>query len=92
MAYGIGRLLAWLWTKGITSHISVWEGYGRTDGMFSRFDFTYDPERDVYVCPNRRLLRTTGPFTTAASCYLIAVDSTCRCFEASTDPEAEVSA
>jgi hypothetical protein len=28
--------------------------------MFSRLDFTYDAERDVYVCPNRRLLRTTG--------------------------------
>ena len=59
-AYGIGRLLAWLWGKGITPHISVWERYERTDGMFSRLDFTYDAERDVYVCPNRRLLRTTG--------------------------------
>jgi transposase len=59
-AYGIGRLLAWLWGKGITPHISVWERYERTDGMFSRLDFTYDAERDVYICPNRRLLRTTG--------------------------------
>jgi hypothetical protein len=28
--------------------------------MFSRLYFTYDAERDVYICPNRRLLRTTG--------------------------------
>src|SRR4051794_2466462 len=40
-------------TKSITPHISVWEKYERTDGMFSRLDFTYDAERDVYVCPNR---------------------------------------
>ena len=59
-AYGIGRLLAWLWDKGITPHIPVWDRYERTDGMFSRLDFTYDAERDVYVCPNHRLLRTTG--------------------------------
>ena len=28
--------------------------------MFSRSDFTYDAERDVYICPNGRLLRTSG--------------------------------
>ena len=59
-AYGISRLLAWLLEKGITPHIPVWERYERTDGMFSRLYFTYDAERDVYICPNRRLLRTTG--------------------------------
>ena len=35
-AYGVGRLLAWLWEKDITPHIPVWERYERTDGMFSR--------------------------------------------------------
>jgi transposase len=59
-AYGTGKLLAWLLDKDITPHIPVWERYERTDGMFSRLDFTYDAERDVYICPNRRLLRTTG--------------------------------
>ena len=28
--------------------------------MFSRSEFTYDAERDVYVCPNGKLLRTSG--------------------------------
>ena len=28
--------------------------------MFSRRDFTYDAERDIYLCPNGRPLRTTG--------------------------------
>ena len=59
-AYGTGKLLAWLLEKDITPHIPVWERYERTDGMFSRLDFTYDAERDVYICPNGRFLRTTG--------------------------------
>jgi hypothetical protein len=59
-AYGTGKLLAWLLGKNITPHIPVWERYPSPDGMFSRSDFTYDAERDVYVCPNGRLLRTSG--------------------------------
>jgi hypothetical protein len=46
--------------KDITPHIPVWERYERTDGLFSRLDFTYDAERDVYICPNGQFLRTTG--------------------------------
>src|SRR6201997_4766897 len=59
-AYGTGKLLAWLLGKSITPHIPVWERYPSSDGMFSRIEFTYDAERDVYVCPNGKLLRTSG--------------------------------
>ena len=59
-AYGTGKLLAWLLGKGITPHIPVWERYPSSDGMFSRGEFTYDAERNVYVCPNGKLLRTSG--------------------------------
>src|SRR6202045_925070 len=59
-AYGTGKLLAWLLGKGIIPHIPVWERYPSSDGMFSRIEFTYDAERDVYVCPNGKLLRTSG--------------------------------
>jgi transposase len=59
-AYGTGKLLAWLLDKDITPYIPVWERYQRTDGMFSRTDFAYDAERDVYLCPNGKPLRTSG--------------------------------
>src|SRR5438552_10427917 len=59
-AYGTGKLLAWLLGKRITPHIPVWERYPSSDGMFSRSEFTYDAERDVYICPNGKLLRTSG--------------------------------
>ena len=50
-AYGIGRLLAWLWTRGITPHIPVRDFSQRDDGTFSRSDFTFDKDHDRYVCP-----------------------------------------
>ena len=59
-AYGTGKLLAWLLGKSITPDIPVWERYPSSDGMFTRSEFTHDAERDVYVCPNRKLLRTSG--------------------------------
>jgi transposase len=59
-AYGTGRLIAWLLDRAITPHIPVRERYPPSDGMFSRSDFAYDAERDVYICPNGRLLKTTG--------------------------------
>jgi transposase len=59
-AYGTGKLLAWLLGKSITPHIPVWERYPPSDGTFSRSEFTYDAEKDVYVCPNGKLLQTSG--------------------------------
>ena len=32
----------------------------REDGTFSREDFTFDKERDVYICPAGKILTTTG--------------------------------
>ena len=59
-AYGTGRLIAWLIDRAIAPHIPVWERYPPADGMFSRSDFAYDPQRNVYICPNGRFLKTTG--------------------------------
>jgi len=59
-AYGTGKLLAWLLDKGVTPHIPVWERYQSTDGMFPRASFIYDAERDIYVCPNGKPLKTSG--------------------------------
>src|SRR6201996_152359 len=59
-AYGTGKLLAWLLGQSITPYIPVWERYASSDDMFPRSEFAYDAERDVYVCPNDKLLRTSG--------------------------------
>lgn len=42
--------------KGIEPHVPVIEKSQRDDGTFSRSDFTYDADRDVYICPNGKVL------------------------------------
>ena len=60
-AYGTGKFLGWLVKeKKIIPHIPVWEKSDRQDGIFSRSDFRWDRKRGVYICPNGKLLRTSG--------------------------------
>jgi transposase len=59
-AYGTGRFLGWLVGRRITPHIPVRDKGERTDGTFSRSDFRWKKRRNVYICPNGKLLRTTG--------------------------------
>jgi transposase len=59
-AYGTAKFLGWLIEAGIAPHIPVWDKSTRDDGTFSRADFTFDPMRNVYVCPAGKLLTTTG--------------------------------
>jgi transposase len=59
-AYGTGKFLGRLIGAGIRPQIPVWDKSTRDDGTFSRADFTFDQERDVYVCPAGNLLTTTG--------------------------------
>ena len=51
-AYGSAHNLAWLVKeRDIAPHIPVFDQSIRTDGTFSRSDFTWEPERDRYTCP-----------------------------------------
>jgi transposase len=58
--YGAARTLAWLTDRGIEPHVPVWDKSSRSDGTFSRADFTYDCDADVYICPGGNTLKTTG--------------------------------
>jgi len=59
-AYGTGRFLGWLVGRGIAPHIPVRDASERDDGTFSRSDFRWDRRRGVYICPNNKVLHTTG--------------------------------
>lgn len=59
-AYGTGRFLGWLVGRGIAPHIPVRDASERDDGTFSRSDFRWDQRHGVYVCPNNKVLHTTG--------------------------------
>lgn len=60
-AYGSAATLNWLiHAKQIAPHIPVIDKSKREDGSLSRDDFTFDKDRNVYVCPQGKLLHTTG--------------------------------
>jgi transposase len=60
-AYGSAETLNWLvQDRGIEPHVPVVDKSRRTDGTFSRENFTYDHENDVYVCPAGKNLTCTG--------------------------------
>jgi transposase len=60
-AYGTAAMLAWLVKqRGIAPHIPVFDKSKRDDGTFSRADFTFDHERNVYICPANKTLKTSG--------------------------------
>jgi hypothetical protein len=60
-AYGSGEMLNWLvHERGIEPHIPVFDKSKRDDDTFSRGDFTYDHEGDVYFCPGGKMLACKG--------------------------------
>ena len=59
--YGSDEMLAWLiHQQEIEPHIPVFDKSKRTDGTFSRADFTYDHSSDTYRCPGGGALTTRG--------------------------------
>jgi hypothetical protein len=54
-------MLGWLvHERGIEPHIPVFDKSNREDGIFSRDDFSYDHQGDVYFCPGGKMLTCKG--------------------------------
>ena len=79
-AYGSGANLDWLVNDvKIAPHIPVVDKSKRKDGTFSREDFTFDNERNVYICPASKVLTTTGKVATdGETLYYLARTRDCR--------------
>ena len=58
--YGTSRFLDWLVSRRIAPHIPVRDASERDDGTLSRSDFRWDRRRGVYICPNGKVLHSTG--------------------------------
>src|SRR5690348_17641692 len=81
-AYGSAEMLGWLVHEhGIEPHVTVFDKSARTDGTFSRHDFTYDHAEDVYRCPAGKVLTTTGALVNdgATMLYLASKRDCDRC-------------
>src|SRR5277367_1009320 len=57
MAEGLGWLVN---ERAIEPHIPVFDKSARDDGTFSREDFAYNQEADIYLCPSGKVLTSTG--------------------------------
>ena len=80
--YGSAEMLGWLvYEHGIEPHVTVFDKSARTDGTFSRDDFTYDHAGDVYRCPGGKILTTTGTLVNdgATMLYLASKRDCDRC-------------
>jgi hypothetical protein len=59
--YGSAPMLDWpAHERGIEPHIPVFDKSARRDGTFSRENFVYDHQGDVYLCPAGKMLSTKG--------------------------------
>jgi hypothetical protein len=56
--YGSAEMIEWLVDeRGIEPHVKLMDKSERKDGTFSRSDFAFDPDRNLYVCPSGKELR-----------------------------------
>ena len=78
VAYGTGEILGGLVKRKIDPHVPVWD---RTqvaaDGKYVRADFTYDKERDLYLCPGGKELKTSGTVHDGTTLKYITKRSDC---------------
>jgi transposase len=78
-AYGSAANLDWLVNeRKVAPYIPVIDNSQREDGTFSREDFIFDKERNVYVCPANKVLTTTGWLHTDHAFRYLASVPGCR--------------
>ena len=79
-AYGSAPLLAWLFKEGIEPHIPVLERKHQTGGKLTRDSFAYDLARNVFVCPQGKVLRLNAREPSKRSdTYRVFESDCCNC-------------
>ncbi|HEV2546523.1 MAG TPA: IS5/IS1182 family transposase, partial [Stellaceae bacterium] len=63
--------------RGIAPHVPVWDKSARSDGTFSRADFVFDQQRNVYICPGGAELTSSGNVDQGHIVYYRASKSDC---------------
>jgi transposase len=87
-AYGSASNLDWLVNKkGIAPHIPVIDKSKRDDGTFSREEFIYDKEQDIYICPAGKRLRTSGTLVNGGATLLYRASNS-DCSQCRSNPNA----
>ncbi|HUN99578.1 MAG TPA: IS1182 family transposase [Bradyrhizobium sp.] len=77
-AYGSGLMIGWLMQRGIEPHMPLLDREHQTNGFFTRADFAFDPENNVFVCPGGKHLRSTGLVRPDGTIPYLASTKDCR--------------
>src|SRR5262245_15736298 len=73
-AYGSADALNWIVNeKKIAPHIPVIDKSKREDGTFSREDFRFDQERNIYLCPAGKSAHHDRPYRPRSCAPLLGV-------------------
>jgi transposase len=59
-AYGSGLMVGWLMRRGIAPHVPILDREHQTRGLFTRTDFSFDAEQNVFLCPGGNRLTSAG--------------------------------
>jgi hypothetical protein len=59
-AYGSGLMIGWLTRRGIEPHVPLLDREHQTKGFFTRANFTFDRQANVFICPGQKQLRSSG--------------------------------
>jgi transposase len=59
-AYGSGFMLGWLMEQQIEPHIPILDRERQTQNLFTRAQFTFDAQANVYICPAGKRLANSG--------------------------------
>jgi len=76
-AYGSHACLEYLQTQGIQTIIRQRRG-GNKHGKFSKQQFSYDPQRDVYLCPAHQVLRRHRTYQAKRKAYYRCDKTICQ--------------
>lgn len=73
--YDDGKSLAELLELGVQPHVP--ETTHKRHGQLSRDEFTYDPDRDVYICPEGNILKCSRYREATGQSFYVALKSDC---------------
>jgi len=77
-AYGSGEFLAWLLERDIQPHIPVIDRRHQTQGHFTREQFRYEPQENVYYGPEGKPLRYRGLSHSSQGYIYRATEAQCQ--------------
>jgi hypothetical protein len=73
-------MIGWLMRRRIEPHIPLLDREHQTKGFCTRADFTFDPHANLFVCPGRKQLKSTGLVRENGTVPYFASTKDCRAY------------